>query len=140
MPIRIAIAAGIVILLLVVVAWAGSMNAKGQRREAFGQGVTALSAALTESVLLSDRDQEKTSKLLERIATDAGYTSISLSNGRGKIFASTDRTKLNQDFPDFDRVSSETNIRNDGGSWVASRGVYLGSNNRIGGIEVILRP
>lgn len=140
MPIRLTIAAGIVILLIVIVGWAGVANAKSQRRDAFSQGVTALGASLTESVLLSDRDRAKTGQLLQRIATEAGYSSISLTDGRGKIFASTDRTMENQDLPDFAKVSTETVVRTVNGKWVATRGVYLGSNNRIGAIQVTLSP
>lgn len=139
MPIRMIIGAGIILLLFIILGWSFSRNAAKREEEVFKSSVSALSVALTQDVLLSDRNKGDT-RLLQNIADAAGYSSISLANSRGRIYSSTDLTQLNKEIERFERVDSEVKISHEGGKIVGTRGVYLGSNNRIGAIIVTWQP
>lgn len=139
-PVRMAIAAGLMLLLLLIVAGVGVINARKTKEQAFRQSVSALAAALSEQVLLADRSGAKATQTLQKIAQDSGYKSISLVDSRGRVFASTDRTRENQDMPGFKEATDAVKLSWSDGHLTGTRGVFLGSNNRIGAIEVQLSP
>lgn len=139
MPIRMIIAAGIILLLFIILGWSFSRSAAKREETAFKSAVSALSAALTQDVLLADRNKGD-SRLLQNIADASGYSSISLVDNRGRIYSSTDLTQLNKEVERFERVDTEVKITHEGDKMTGTRGVYLGSNNRIGAIIVTWQP
>ncbi len=86
---RLAIGVAVTLVLLLLVSWGGNHRAEAMRREAFAQGVDALSAGIGSVVL--ERDQPKLERLAQTVREAGQYVSVTFADKDGRVIASTDK-------------------------------------------------
>jgi hypothetical protein len=125
--------AGVALLLLVLVQWAGSQRTENVRLETFARGTDALSGALAQGLLENNAGKLQTT--VQRIATESGYEKVTVTNLSGVVVASTDRIQADipADFP----LKSKVTV--DGNRLRAVRAIVLAGDTRLGGLEIVTR-
>lgn len=137
-PVRNLILAGLAIFVALILVWTGNLRRDAARREALGQSSIALAEALADHVLLASREPAKLQRLVEKIAAAAKYKSLTVAAADGRVVASTDRTLAGRNLDGYKDINQEPDVRTSGGDVSIRRGVYLGSNNRIGAIVILV--
>lgn len=123
--------AGAVVVLLVLVQWAGTVRTEAVRRETFARGVDALSGALAQGLV--EANSSKLQTTVQRIATESGYERVTVVNLAGAVVASTDRLSpaVSEEYP------LKTKVVTDGSRLRAVRAIVLAGDTRVGGLEVV---
>ncbi|HRJ28080.1 MAG TPA: hypothetical protein PLO61_11310 [Fimbriimonadaceae bacterium] len=132
---RWAIVGAVILITFLLQGWMGDRRTEAARRDAFLQGVRGLSAALVQPML--QRDSARLQRTLEQIASAGPYSVVVVTDARGLVVASTDRTLENKTLdslrrppiqsPKFERLSDR--IR-------AETAIVIGGDNVLGGLRV----
>ncbi len=127
--------AGVAILLIAIVAFAGKVNADNVRRNALTQMSNALSAALVEPAMTHDK--ARLALLVQRIATDGGLEAVTITDPEGAVVASTDSKRLGQVIERLKKPPAKAELRDDNGRTSAVHGLFVGADSAVGGLEIV---
>jgi hypothetical protein len=129
---------GVMILLLLFTIWTGGLRAAGARDAAQLVGVDALAASLSSVAL--ERDPIKAERALAKIVRESGYRSLTLTDPRGVVTASTDSSRKGERILDLERAPDKARKYGTEAGPVIRRKVFLAEDNAIGSLEVGLNP
>lgn len=127
---------GVVVLglvLLAIVVFALNMRAEGIRVAELRRSADAISVLLRDPVLA--RDNAKMARILQDTSVAAGYSRMTVTGAQGLVLASTDRTLQGKTIKGLTTAQSES--RKVDGKQHVTRAILLGSNNVIGGLEIV---
>lgn len=93
---RVMMATGVVIVLLTLTSWIGSIRTNRARVDTLRSATSALAAALQQDILDANSQRtvagrERLSPLITDIAKAGGYRVVTLTDGKGKVLVSTDK-------------------------------------------------
>ena len=130
------ILAAIGILLLVIVAWGGSLRTNQMRIAELERSVDALSEALEPSVL--SEDTRKLERLVTDIAKAGGYREVSIADNGGKIIATTNSARLGQKSEAMRVSTNKAVAQKKDGQIKIRRAIILAGDTRYGNVEVVI--
>jgi hypothetical protein len=148
------VGAAVVLALLATVILAGNLRTARMDRERFQQGVDALAGSVQRPLLdyrepLTESNRAKLNELVSAVQDEADYETVVLTNREGRVIATTDRRLEGEVMTDVvehieaieermqeDPEAGAAHVREVDGNWRAVKGIWLGTNNPIGGLVV----
>lgn len=124
----------VLILLMVIIAFAGSQRAKVMQAESYRRMGDALAQSLLPHYL--NRNWAKTDQDLAKIASAANLQEITLTDTEGRMLASTNRSATGTE--SLKNAPNEASIRGVSGGYQIERKIFLAEGNPIGAIRVII--
>ncbi len=108
------------------------------RRTAFAQGVDALASTLEKPLIA--RDKVGLQDLATGIAQAGHYERVTIAEQDGTVLASTETLSEGKKLDGLSAAPTKTEIKTVNGRWRATRGVFIGGNNRVGALLIEETP
>ncbi len=131
---RIAIGYGVLILLMAIIAFAGSQKAKASEAEAYRRMGDALAQSFVPHYL--NRNWAKTDQDIAKVASAANIQEITLTDTEGRKLASTNRSAA--DTESLKNAPDTASIRGVSGGYQIERKIFLAEGNPIGAVRIII--
>ncbi len=126
------------LFVLFLVYWSSQLQREATRRREIGRGVDAVATLLTRSIL--ENNPDKLRQTLGGLASNAHYQSVTVTNSKGDVLASTDALAEGKTRPELVSAPTPAEIKFEKGRYVVRRAINLGEGNQIGGLEVQVAP
>jgi hypothetical protein len=126
----------IMVFLVLFVWWTGTLRAMGAETAGLARGADALAVSLVPGLL--DRNPVKLERLLQKIAEEAGYASVTVSDPEGKVLASTDATQKDLSRPELARAPDKAEVVGGPQKGTIRRKIFLAQGNPFGILEIKL--
>lgn len=126
----------IMVFLVFFVWWTGTLRAMGAETAGLARGADALAASLVPSLL--ERNPLKLERLLQKVAEEANYASVTVSDPEGKVLASTDPTQKDLSRPELSRAPEKAEVVGGPQNGTIRRKIFLARGNPFGVLEIKL--
>ena len=130
---RLIIATGVVIVLLTVTSWAGTVRTNRAKVDTFRSAVSAIAASLRQDLMDANSQRTDTGRarpgpLLIEVAKAGGYRVVTMTDENGKVLASTDKNLEGERVDEEDLPDDGTTVQKTGYGYKASAPIHLGEN------------
>lgn len=133
---KVAIVAGILIVLMALLIWSLNRNANERYRQFFGRAVDGLAAAMQQNVI--ERNSSRTSSTLQRVVEAAGLESAAITDPTGTVIAASEPGLVGTRIAELSKPPTKAVVKEgDDGAFKGFRAIVLGTNNVIGGLMVV---
>ena len=129
--------AAIFLSLVVMLQWAAERRVAAVRQESLAQAADAVSAAVAQQVLMKEAALQTTTR---RVAEAGGFDSVTLTDEKGVVIATTDRTREGQTVSELAPGPLTARVQLRSGRLVVHRAVVLAGETRVGGLELVAKP
>lgn len=116
----------------------GNWQASAAWREGQLQTANAVGAALSNDVYSSDI--ARLDQILQRIARDGSFRSVTFTNLDGEVLSTTDAALRGQRLPELSRASWKATLSGGAKDAVVSRKIGLAESNPRGVLRIALNP
>ena len=130
---RLIIATGVVIVLLTVTSWAGSVRTNRAKVDTFRSAASAIAVALRQDIMDANSQRTDTGRarlgpLVTNVAKAGGYRVVTVTDEDGKVLASTD-TSLEGESVETDGFSAKsTDVRKTNYGYQATAPIKIGES------------
>ena len=125
----------IAVVLIILVQWAAGLRTESVRRDTFATAVDALSASLAQAMV--EHNTSKLQSTVQRIADATGYQRITVTDEKGQVQCSTDRTLDGKTLEDLKDGPLKTAVSTRAGQMIGKRAIVLAGDTKVGGLEVV---
>ncbi len=130
------------VFALVIFSWIlitrGNWQASAAWREGQLQTANAVGAALSNDVYRSDIS--RLDQILQRIAREGSFRSVTFTNLDGEVLSTTDAALRGQRLPELSRASWKATLSGGAKDMIVSRKIGLAEDNPRGILRIALNP
>lgn len=123
------------LVLLALLYYAVSASGEARRLRAMEEGVDGLTKALNPLLIKGDKGQLL--QVINQISEAADYSKMTITDDKGKVLASTDRSLDFAVMKELTKAPLEAKATKSNGKVVLTRAMTLGKNNVIGAIQIV---
>jgi hypothetical protein len=136
--VRMVVAAGCFLLMLALVVYGLESKAANRVNAEIARGVDALSGPA--SLFIIQNSPDRTKKFVDSVQSAGDYQEVTLTDGSGKVLASTDAAKNGTAIPLPSPAISQAKLSTVGGDTKVVRTISIGGDNVIGMLIITLKP
>ena len=143
-PIKTIKLAGVLVVLGLLLVWAGSIRTQAARIQEFERAVDSIAGTLRFPLLdskseRSSQGRNRMSELANEIRVEGDYTLVLITDEEGNVLASTDRKFDGKQIDELADAPLEAKTERRGGRWTCDRLIRL-NTSPIGAIRISREP